>query len=336
MQVTSMLSSGYLEPGRASLGEALARQRAQREAQAASTEATRAQAAEKLNEHQALANQEDDILAQEQELRAKLGTGVEVHTIYHYALGPDGRRYISGASVAMKGSEEDLSRVTNAIPTEAIQAKEDEQARRVAGAEDKSGSRASDDAGKDAASHNGAGLDAELSEEEKAQVRELQQTEREVIAHEAAHQAAAGQFGGGVSYSYTQGPDGKSYITGGEVPIQMKQGATPEETLRNMQQVQRAALAPADPSGQDRKVAARAAALAAKAQSEIASQKTQGSQADQEDQRAQGGGMTAEVARGTPVRQGKQEKDDPSMKGVSSLIASIREAQVQDQIRPAA
>ncbi len=113
----------------------------------------------------------------------------------------------------------------------------------------------------------------------------------------------------------------------------MKTGSTPEETLRNMQQVQRAALAPADPSGQDRKVAARAAAIAAKAQGEIASQRAEGNQ-DQGDER------TAEVARGTPVRQGKQEKDDPSMKGVSSLIASIREnqiqAQIKDQIRPAA
>ena len=66
---------------------------------------------------------------------------------------------------------------------------------------------------------------------------------------------------GPVSFSYTRGPDGKNYITGGEVPISVSSGKTPQETISRMQQVIQAALAPADPSPQDRAVAAQAAAL---------------------------------------------------------------------------
>ena len=315
MQVTSMMSAGYLQPSRGlrSLEEELARRKAQTEGVASAAPTGPAQ------EEGNLAAQEKDILNQEKALRAKLGTGVEVHTIYHYTLGLDGRRYISGASVTMKGEEDDLNRVSGGITTKDIQAREDEEARKVAATEDKAGSRKSDDAAK----HSSGGADPELSEEEKAQVRELQQIQREVIAHEAAHQAAAGQFGGGVSYSYTQGPDGKSYITGGEVPIQIKRGSTPEETLRNMQQVQRAAMAPADPSGQDRQVAAQAAAIAAQARSEAASGAKE----------SQDGGRAAEVARGAPVQRGRQEEEDPSKKGVSSLLASLRAAEIQNQIQ---
>ena len=128
-----------------------------------------------------------------------------------------------------------------------------------------------------------------------------------------------------MSYSYTKGPDGKSYITGGEVPIKMKQGATPEETLRNMQQVQRAASAPADPSGQDRQVAAKAAAIAAKARAQL-------SHEDDEDEH------TATVAKGTPVfEQTKQEEEqnDPNKNGVASVLAAVKEYEIQG-LMPAA
>ena len=100
---------------------------------------------------------------------------------------------------------------------------------------------------------------------------------------------------------------------------------TPEETLRNMQQVQRAASAPADPSDQDQRVAAKAAAMAARAQQEIAAKGGAGQE------------ETAKVAQGTPVAQNQQEKEDPSKNGVASVLASIREAQIQaQQLMPAA
>lgn len=100
----------------------------------------------------------------------------------------------------------------------------------------------------------------------KQVVDRLKRTEEKVKAHEAAHKAAGGNLASSASYSYTQGPDGRSYITGGEVQIDMSPGSTPQETISKMQQVIRAALAPADPSGQDRAVAAQAASQMAQAQ----------------------------------------------------------------------
>lgn len=93
----------------------------------------------------------------------------------------------------------------------------------------------------------------------QAQILALKAIEEKVKAHEAAHKSAGGTITGPVSYSYTRGPDGKNYITGGEVPISVSPGKTPQETISRMQQVIRAALAPADPSPQDRAVAAQAA-----------------------------------------------------------------------------
>ena len=100
----------------------------------------------------------------------------------------------------------------------------------------------------------------------QAQIANLKQTEEKVKAHEAAHKAAGGNLASSASYSYTRGPDGQSYITGGEVQINMSDGRTPQETISRMQQVIRAALAPADPSSQDRSVAAAASSRMTEAQ----------------------------------------------------------------------
>ncbi len=111
--------------------------------------------------------------------------------------------------------------------------------------------------------------DEELDPRERAQVEGLRRRDREVRAHEAAHAAAAGGLGGGASYTYVTGPDGKRYAVGGEVPVRLATGHTPEETLRNAQQVRAAALAPAEPSSQDRAVAAQATAMEAAARMEM-------------------------------------------------------------------
>lgn len=112
--------------------------------------------------------------------------------------------------------------------------------------------------------------DKELTDEEKKQVEELKQRDQEVRQHEAAHQSAAGDLAvGGPHYTYETGPDGKQYATGGEVKIAVGSGDTPEEKLKNAQQAARAALAPAEPSGQDRAVAAEAQQTAMEAQQEM-------------------------------------------------------------------
>ena len=69
--------------------------------------------------------------------------------------------------------------------------------------------------------------------------------------------------------TYTTGPDGRRYITGGHVPIHTPATSDPEEALRNAETVMRAALSPGDPSAQDLAVAARAASRAASARAKI-------------------------------------------------------------------
>lgn len=99
-----------------------------------------------------------------------------------------------------------------------------------------------------------------LSEDEKRQVDQLKQRDQEVKAHEQAHMAAGGGLvQGGASYTYQRGADGKLYAVGGEVKIDTSAERAPDQTIRKMEQVKRAAMAPAQPSAADRAVAARAA-----------------------------------------------------------------------------
>ena len=304
MQVTSMLSAGYLEPMQ---------------------NISRVQ---KLTDYerdtdQSKQQKEQEILAEEQALKAKLGDSAQVHTVYHYTMGTDGKRYITGASVTMKGSEEDLNRVSGGLAAEDMQSRQKaitDSLKKDAEKTEKNQTIIQQESEKRWAEEK-----KDKAEDEKdSQIRELKQIQQEVIAHEVAHQAAAGELGGGVSYTYTQGPDGQKYITGGEVPIRLKEGATPEETLRNMQKVQAAANAPADPSGQDMQVAAKAAALAAKARSEISQENSSE--------------HTETVAKGTPIFESAKSENvqqDPQKNGVMSVLATVKELQIMNMI-PAA
>lgn len=123
----------------------------------------------------------------------------------------------------------------------------------------------------------------ELTMQQVQQVRELQSIDRNVKAHEAAHQAAGGGLAGAASFSYTRGPDNQMYATAGEVPIRMQKGRTPEETIANARQVVAAAMAPADPSPQDYKVAANALKMEFEARAEATKLKAQEAQEKNEE-----------------------------------------------------
>ena len=110
----------------------------------------------------------------------------------------------------------------------------------------------------------------ELTDEEQGEVRELRTRDRAVRSHEQAHKAADGSHAGPISLTFVTGPDGRRYATGGEVAIDLSPvEGDPDATVRKMQQVRRAALAPGEPSPQDRAVAARAGQLQARARSEV-------------------------------------------------------------------
>lgn len=120
----------------------------------------------------------------------------------------------------------------------------------------------------------------ELSPAQEKAVDELKKIDAEVRAHEAAHMAAgSGLVKGGASFSYTNGPDGKRYAVGGEVSIDISPvDGDPEATIRKMQQVKSAAMAPAEPSSQDVSVAARAGQIEAQARAESMKEKSANTQ----------------------------------------------------------
>lgn len=113
--------------------------------------------------------------------------------------------------------------------------------------------------------------EAVQTQREQAVVEKLKARDRELRAHEAAHAAVGGQYAGSPTYTYQRGPNGVSYAVGGEVSISTSEIAgDPEATLQKAQQIQRAALAPAEPSAQDRRVAAKASQMAQEARVDIA------------------------------------------------------------------
>lgn len=112
--------------------------------------------------------------------------------------------------------------------------------------------------------------------QEQRELAEFKDRDQEVRAHEQAHQRAGGQYAGSPTYSVTRGPDGRSYAVGGEVQIDVSPvPGDPQATILKMQQVRSAALAPAEPSGQDRSVAARTQQLEAQARAELVEQNRQ-------------------------------------------------------------
>ncbi|MCZ6820198.1 MAG: putative metalloprotease CJM1_0395 family protein [Calditrichaeota bacterium] len=114
--------------------------------------------------------------------------------------------------------------------------------------------------------------DDDLTAEEQKKVKELKKRDAEVRRHEQAHKAAAGQYAkGGPKFEFETGPDGRQYAVGGEVSIDTSEVANdPEATIRKAEAIKRAALAPKDPSSQDRRVAAEASRMEAKARQELA------------------------------------------------------------------
>lgn len=130
--------------------------------------------------------------------------------------------------------------------------------------------------------------DEQASRAAREEIRKLEARDAEVRAHEQAHAAAGGAHTGAPNYKTERGPDGRTYAVDGEVAVDVSAVAgDPQATLLKMQQVKRAALAPANPSAADRAVASKATARAAAASREIAQQRTtQAEAATGQDQRA--------------------------------------------------
>lgn len=110
----------------------------------------------------------------------------------------------------------------------------------------------------------------QLDRQEIQQLQNLKRRDMEVRTHEQAHLSAAGRYArGSASFTLQKGPDGRSYAVGGEVGIDVGKESTPEATLAKMQTIKRAALAPANPSAADRRIAAQATVKEAQARQEL-------------------------------------------------------------------
>lgn len=171
---------------------------------------------------------------------------------------------------------------------------------------DAKANRNPDEQDKDAAAQSGAprGKDGEpLSDEEVKQVDQLQARDAEVRRHEQAHAAAGGPYvTSGPTYEYQEGPDGRRYAVGGSVGIDTSPEETPEATITKAQVVRRAALAPAEPSAQDRRVAAKASQMEQQARAELAAERSEEAQQEDESE-ASPDGPTQAASESSPTAQ---------------------------------
>ncbi|ODC04093.1 hypothetical protein BFW38_11690 [Terasakiispira papahanaumokuakeensis] len=125
---------------------------------------------------------------------------------------------------------------------------------------------------------------AKLELEQARAIDQMRQRDQEVRTHERAHASAGGQWAGAPTYETEKGPDGRQYAVAGEVQIDTAPIADdPEATIEKMRTVMAAAMAPAEPSAQDRSVYAQAQATLAQAQMELAQQRSDGKETNRSD-----------------------------------------------------
>jgi hypothetical protein len=178
------------------------------------------------------------------------------------------------------------------------------------------------------------GTSASDNSNESRELESLKQIDRNVRAHEQAHVIAGGSLvRGAASFGYATGPDGKLYAVSGEVSIDSSPVPDdPAATVRKMIQVTKAALAPAQPSGQDRSVASAAMQTQVDAQREVTQQATDKTQGKDSETAGTSPAATSETKKpnaesktsGSPDDSGKAAAD-PTRSG-SSISSSITQS----------
>ena len=178
--------------------------------------------------------------------------------------------------------------------------------------------------------------DSPESKQQEAQeqrvIDQLKARDREVRAHEQAHAAVGGSLAGSPSYEYQTGPDGQKYAVGGEVSIDVAKTNDPESTIRKMQTVRAAALAPAEPSSQDRKVAAQASRNISEARAELITETAEQEQEQGQTKQA----LSPELATpGNNSRENNSEHTEQSTSG-QTLPAEATQSNSNIEQAPAA
>ncbi|BBN82810.1 hypothetical protein PA25_27950 [Pseudoalteromonas sp. A25] len=182
---------------------------------------------------------------------------------------------------------------------------------------------------------DGEEQDTRAENEEKVkqqEIQELKARDQEVRMHEQAHARVGGQYAGSPSYEYQRGPDGNNYAVGGEVMIDVAEiPGDPQQTIDKMQTVRAAALAPAEPSGADRAIAADATQKLTAAQAELAKQRISG-----DDEQSRSGVATYQTRRlkgaegeEGQVAQGDRARLEESADPYSVALPIDRDPQIQ-------
>ena len=116
----------------------------------------------------------------------------------------------------------------------------------------------------------------DINWQEKQVIQKLRQRDSEVRQHELAHKTTGGQYAGSIDYVYQEGPNGRRYAVGGSVPMDLSfEPNNPKETIQKAERVRKAALAPAQPSAQDLKIASKAARIKMEAKAKLNNAKPQ-------------------------------------------------------------
>lgn len=195
-----------------------------------------------------------------------------------------------------------------------------------------SGEAGQKDSAQTATPKSEAAREQEQVEVDRVVIEQLKARDREVRVHEAAHAAVGGQYAGSPSLQYTHGPDGKNYATGGEVGISTSAvSGDPQATIEKARVIRAAAMAPAQPSAQDRRVAAEATQMEVEARTEmltmeakeqLAAEKARAEKLDEEKTRKAPEESAAPVEEDVAAEQAKPEKP---------VIQAVRPAASQDE-----
>ena len=126
-----------------------------------------------------------------------------------------------------------------------------------------------------------------IEQSEMELIDKLSARDQEVRQHEQAHKSVGGQYAGAISLDYTRGPNGQRYAISGEVPIDVAEvPGDPEATISKARTVRAAALAPAEPSEQDRQVASIALKMQIDAQVEMRTEAIESAASEPSDESA--------------------------------------------------
>jgi hypothetical protein len=207
-------------------------------------------------------------------------------TLYRYAAAGEvdgegsfsyNRNYAEYSSNQRKDSNDEISKAENKKTTDKLEISD--AAKKAQSKEEKNSSSDNNANQKQPSNKQNSTFSATTSTKssDEKTIEELKKRDSEVRSHESAHIAAGGNLvRGGPTYSYQMGPDGKQYAVGGEVKIDTSSiPDNPDATISKMQQVKSAALAPADPSPQDRSVAQMASSTESKARADLQKKSTE-------------------------------------------------------------